>query len=197
MVKGESEYKSYYAKCFLGLFVAYRYQKLLQIHLTVNTFEVTIRRNTKGRHCNEDWKNDDDYVFEQSRYKSKCRASYQNWNTSLSYCDTKDKMAKAALRIEDRSKCPPPCRSAEKVSYEYGEVDIETDTTKSNHHESFSWTGFETLDLMNEDDNDTVTILVYLPSPMFKIILHKKAYDLQALIGNCGGYIGLILGTSL
>ena len=42
--------------------------------------------------------------------------------------------------------------------------------------------------------NDTFNLIVGLQSPKFKVIVHKKAYDLQTLVGNCGGYIGLILG---
>ena len=42
--------------------------------------------------------------------------------------------------------------------------------------------------------NDTFSINIALMSKKFKLITHKKAYDLQTLIGNCGGYIGLILG---
>ena len=51
--------------------------------------------------------------------------------------------------------------------------------------------------LLNSTNETTFATNLALNSFKFKVIIHKKAYDLQTLVGNCGGYIGLILGKLL
>ena len=64
--------------------------------LTINNFEVTIRRNTNTRPCNMDWLNDDQLVYQDFLSKgAKCRPPYKIWNTTFPVCDTMEKMAKA------------------------------------------------------------------------------------------------------
>ena len=41
---------------------------------------------------------------------------------------------------------------------------------------------------------DIFSIAPQIPVSRFKVIEQKQAYDLQNLIGNSGGYIGVFLG---
>ena len=145
----------------------------------IKLFEVTVRRNTRKAQCNEKWKRDDFEVFQKWIDKTKCKTPYQTWNTSYTFCDTKEKMAQANLNTDGRKNYLPPCQSVENAMYEY--IDFEPEMTNLTDSNFFM-------------ANDTFTIMGKVPINKFKAIVHKKAYDLQTLIGNCGGYIGLIVG---
>ena len=84
-----------------------------------------------------------------------------------------------------RTKYSEPCQSADKIVYEYQDADLE-DLKSTN--DSFFNTDFI-------GNNSTFKVAVFIQNNKFKVIFRKKAYDFQALVGNCGGYIGLILGT--
>ena len=156
--------------------------------LTINIFEITIRRNTRRNPCNEQWKMDDFEVFQKLVDKTRCKAPHQIWNTSYPVCDTKEKMAAVDLNFFVRRNYSPPCQSVEKVVYEYSEFEPEITTSMD-------------PDIMSSNlwvnDNNSFLLMANLQGDKFKAIVHKKAYDVQALIGNCGGYIGLILGKLL
>ena len=94
-------------------------------------------------------------------------------------------MSQANLEFSKGAKYPPPCQYVEKIIYDTDDFDLDMGKGMNNTfpHEDF-W----------GNANDSFNIMEALQSPKFKVILHKKAYDLQALVGNCGGYIGLILG---
>ena len=68
-----------------------------------------------------------------------------------------------------RNEYSKPCQSADKIVYEYQETYPKSST-------------------------DNFWIAAQMPISGFKLTEQKQAYDLQNLIGNSGGYIGLILG---
>ena len=153
--------------------------------IKITSLEVIKRRNT-GRHtCNENWRNDYFEVLERLIQKNKCRAPYQTLNPGHPICNDREKMSTANVNITDKTMFPPPCQHIEKISYDYDEYDTEDLDTDS---------PFSKVYLSKISINNTFTIAVGLLNSKFKLITHKKAYDFQTLIGNCGGYIGLILG---
>ena len=154
----------------------------------IKSLEVVLRRNTRKKPCNKNWRNDYLEILEESIKKKKCRAPYQIWNQEYPICDSKEKMANANFHIRDRDGYPPPCQHVEKTSYEFVEYDVEDLDPESS---------ISKLYLSHMTMNDTFSICVGLMNSKFKLIAHKQAYDFQTLIGNCGGYIGLILGKSL
>ena len=159
----------------------------------VKVVEAIIRRNTRPKPCNENWRGDDMDIFEKLMSINKCKAPYHTWNTKYPICDDKNKMAEANVYFDDRDKLSPPCQHIEKVLYDYQEYEFE---------DIFGTEGLSDIDLYDKDTyammnkNDTFSIKFALMSKKFKLITHKRAYDLQTLIGNCGGYIGLILGNT-
>ena len=68
-----------------------------------------------------------------------------------------------------------PCQSADKFVFDH--IDL---------YDSFSpWR-------MNE----SFSVFANMQVSRVKVIEQKRAYELQTLIGNSGGYIGLLLGTT-
>ena len=159
--------------------------------LKINDFEVTIRRNTNKNKCNNDWLNDDQLVYETFLSQGKkCRPPYQIWNATYPICDTAEKISKANFRFgRQRDKFEQPCQTAEKIVFEYQEMDL---THVSTNTEYFRETGLD--DYNNFLENGSFIISIQTLSNRFKVIQHVQKYDLQSLIGNSGGYIGLFLG---
>ena len=167
------------------------YQKHKGMTLKINDFEVTIRRNTNKNKCNNDWLNDDQLVYETFLSQGKkCRPPYQIWNATYPICDTAEKISKANFRFgRQRDKFEQPCQTAEKIVFEYQEMDL---THVSTNTEYFRETGLD--DYNNFLENGSFIISIQTLSNRFKVIQHVQKYDLQSLIGNSGGYIGLFLG---
>ena len=153
----------------------------------IKSLEVVLRRNTRKHPCNKNWRIDYLDILEESIKKKKCRAPYQIWIPEYPICDNMEKMAKANFHIRDRDDYPPPCQHIEKNSYDFEEYDVEDLDPSSPISKSY---------LSHMTTNDTFSVAVGLMNSKFKLITHKQAYDFQTLIGNCGGYIGLILGKS-
>ena len=151
----------------------------------IKSTEVILRRKSRYSSCNENWRNDDLEVFEKSIIKNKCRAPYQTWNPEHPICDQSEKMANANFDLGDRNEYPPPCQHVEKIAYDFVEYNMEDMDTPNEFLKS---------SLLSTSMNNTFSIAFALMTSKFKLVTHKKAYDFQTLIGNCGGYIGLILG---
>ena len=71
----------------------------------------------------------------------------------------------------------PPCQVVEKLQYTYEELDEET----SNENNSNSW----------------FDITLHFPGMSYKEIIQVQAFDIESMVGNMGGYIGLFVGVSL
>ena len=166
------------------------------IHLRINILEVAVRRNTKTRPCNEDWRMDDFRVFQQYIEKGvKCVSPYHQWNLSYPACDTMEKMSQAYFPLGDaRMKYKQPCKSAEKVVYEYSDLDFSNNTTTVTE-DWYIDVGISENDLpLFLNSSYFNYLVVQMKSNTLKVIEHKPAYDIQNFVGNSGGYVGLFLG---
>ena len=60
---------------------------------------------------------------------------------------------------------------------------------------------FQTQDIpMAKDDNDVPsnrTMYIIFKGTTYKEILHIRSFDIESLVGNMGGYIGLFLGFAV
>ena len=81
---------------------------------------------------------------------------------------------KIALPYKFRPQITEPCQSADKILF--GNADSYVQTNDGYSEDSFF-------------------IWIYMQVSSVKVIEQKRAYELQTLIGNSGGYIGLLLGT--
>ena len=69
---------------------------------------------------------------------------------------------------------PLPCQSIESLTYDY------TETKGNSHHKPSRF-----------------MVLVHFPNLKYRQIAHVQEYDIESLVGNIGGYIGLFLEYSL
>ena len=145
----------------------------------IDGVEVVKRRNKKSRPC-YDWSNFDASIIENQIKSVGCRASYQPTIADVPVCSSKDGTKNASQdRVKLEYGIEPPCKSMETIYYTYSEEDFSPE-----NKEDFS-------------ERDMVTIYIAPYNKKFKEILQTRAIDIQALIGNIGGYIGLFLGYSI
>jgi hypothetical protein len=147
--------------------------QVLKMVLRVNTIEVSQRRNSRKKKCNKNWKEYDLDVARHYLEKMECRPVYGIWDSSYPTCNSSDEM-KMALSLETRPQIMEPCQSADKIVFDH----VDKYITASAMFPA-----------------DSFLVVVVIQTSRIKVIEQKRAYELQTLIGNSGGYIGLILGT--
>ena len=79
----------------------------------------------------------------------------------------------------------PPCREIQKVDIDYSDAIYDNDLERSQIIQEFA------------DGNHFGIRLTYRYMKRFKEIKQTKAYTIQSLIGNAGGYVGLYLGYTV
>jgi len=97
-----------------------------------------------------------------------------------SYCCNKDQMEEIALI--DYDSLISPCQSIEKVIYEYEELDIIQD----------DW-----FELGKNKSERYMKIAFKFNDPSFMVIKQVRAFNIESLIGNSGGYVGGFTGFAL
>ena len=90
----------------------------------------------------------------------------------------------------------PPCQSIEKIFYSYDEKAQLDDIASKLKYYGKNWVN---LSGGKSDDQRRMMFQVMLTfqGSTYTEITQIKAYDVQTLIGNAGGYIGLFLGVAL
>ena len=143
------------------------------------------RRNKASVPCNEDWKHDDDIIYQNIFTQAGCRPSYwksKDLQTRLKNCTTKEELNgifNAAVNIKTSSQHPPPCNQIEKIIYFFDE---------------FNWLVDNWISEATNETEGMFEILLNFLDGTYMEIQHVKAYDGWSLVGNAGGYIGLFLG---
>ena len=140
---------------------------------TVSQVEVVKRRNKRTRSCVSNSIPFDDMLINDQIEKNGCRAPYQTSPKNFPLCGSKEGMAGASLDPVLMNEEVRPCTSIRNIIYSYDEHD-------------------------NDDKNsfwpEYLQIGLGLPIE-FKEIIQKREVDIQTVIGNAGGYVGLFLGN--
>ena len=102
------------------------------------------RRNKISKPCHDDWKHYDDVVLGEHTRKIGCRAPYQGTSKAVRLCSTKAEIKQSRFFLRsDLNGMLQPCKTLQKVRYEYSESDLST--TEWGDTNSF-WIGLKILD---------------------------------------------------
>ena len=149
----------------------------------VMTVEVIQFRQKNGKPCNPRWREDDIIIREKVISNAKCVPPYwknmTNVNTHYPKCSRKEEMRDIYDDIS-WDKLDTPCRIITKATH----FDSEFPTNRYDNK-------FE-----NKDPGKYFSARFYFPRPFFKEIRVVRSFDVETMIGNGGGYIGLCLGYS-
>ena len=142
----------------------------------ITSMEVLKRRNKRNAPCLLDWMHFDDVVLKKHLEGVGCRAPYLNSDTPQ--CTSKEKMSESLYEMTKvrRKYVPAPCQEMSNIE-----------------------STFEPLEFLNENqlNNTTPTNILNLKivyPNRIKRVTQSQSIDIQALIGNIGGYLGLFLG---
>ena len=154
--------------------------KIMEKQFWLDNLEVIRRRNTFKAPCYERSKNWDQYVISQILDKTGCR-SPQLFDKKLTNCKNNASMQKHNIVVdafgnpEFVEQFTEPCDEIQSISYNIEEFQKKPNTAL----------------------NSSTDILFLFKYGKYKDILHIQSFNVESLIGNMGGYIGLFLGFAI
>ena len=160
---------------------------------TLKSMEVLHRRNKANEPCKY-YSNYDDSFKSAMIERAKCRPPYWISKKNLSMCNDQHKMRLIAsdiytegIRGTKKSKyIAKPCVDMQKLLFSFDQNDITLDYLKA------------VSPRLDTSTNDSIMLFIIdFIEPNFKEIKQVKAFGIESLIGNVGGYIGLFLGFSI
>ena len=98
----------------------------------IRAVELVRKRDKQEKGCNEHWQDYDDWISRLHVKENKCRNVYQNdkeYGKPMTICNTQESIARSKfyMSIDERKKYAPPCKTMEKVNFEWLENLIEED----------------------------------------------------------------------
>ena len=156
------------------------------------SLEVLRRRNKMQARCNDGDNYDEEF---QAKLMQKVGCSPPYWipQQNMTQCKSKqdmkhfgkyvyDQVSGRFVNVKDNF---PPCLVLEKILFDYTENNVD-------------YTDLKLLEPRLEIPQNATLMMILLQflEPNFKEIKQVKAFGIESLVGNVGGYIGLFLGYS-
>ena len=135
----------------------------------ITAMEVIIRRNRPSSPCFIGWNHFDDSMFEKYNQESTCTVPYQKGNKLV--CNTSEEMA----------------------DWKYSMNELRNKYLSEPCHEMSNL--ISSMNIIEKSNETSPQLYVNYPDKI-KVITQHKSVDAQMLIGNIGGYIGLLLGNA-
>ena len=149
--------------------------------------EVYRHRNKLESPCH-DWNAYDDIIMRNIFSSVGCRPFYADPMGNFRNCTNKKEIKRIHEMTESKKKFYPPCIDLRKYR---SDVYIKNSNTIT---ENSTYPGMsEKLD----QAEDWFRVTVHIPEKDYKDIQQTKAYTIQSLIGNAGGYVGLFVGCAV
>ena len=156
----------------------------------VEMISVFRKRNTFHKECNKDWAGFDKMVFRDVIKTANCRPPHWNISSDYPICNSKEKMTNVTIpesaggKIASNTflkKFKGPCD---------GILEAKSKTLLERRRLTFGGS-------MSMDDVDSADLEFYFMNDEYKEIKYTREFDIESLIGNVGGYIGLFLGFAI
>ena len=139
------------------------------MYFKIQEVEILRRRNKRNDPCLPDTKSYDQMIFDDHANEVGCKAPFQNTSKSLPFCKSAEEMKKAFVDIMAQDKQIKACTSLADITFTYDEFDKK----------------------IKGDDWFHVAII---HPHQYKEIVMVRAVDIETVIANAGGCIGLFLG---
>ena len=146
---------------------------------TLKNIEVMQSRNTWKQVCLKGLPNIDKIVGKSYFAKlPTCQPPYSYTPSNRKRCNNKEDVKKwheatMFYHLSNNNLIDPPCRSLEKLEFDYNEYDYP------------------------EVEENYITISFYFVETKYRETLSIRAFDWHSLFGNIGGYVGMFLGYAL
>ena len=155
----------------------------------LSNMEVLRRRHKKGQEC-LDVENYDKAMMEDIAHNVGCRPHYWNISGVARVCNKQEEVQRFFTDFVNRfyrvqkakNDFPPPCLEIQRLRIDYSEENV-NEAYSNAYTPNGNGTWFE--------------VLFEIQTDTFKEIKQNRAYSIQSLIGNLGGYLGIFLGYAL
>ena len=149
----------------------------------IKKIEILRERNKRSKKCIENWNNDDEYILSRMSNEIGCKPIHWAVRTSLPTCTNTEILRNLSTKTPRyyTTYPEPPCQ---RVSHIYGEHE---------EHNSLS------DDFMSAAQNisGAYEIQMRFEEESYMLMEQTRSYDIQSLVGNAGGYLGLFLGYAV
>ena len=153
--------------------------KYVTMRFKIQKLEVMKHRKTRNYHCNMKMEKNDEIRIRNMLEDIECKPPWLKENEFVPVCKNKEKI-KAFLKLNP-TRYVPACQGIHKI--------LET------YHE------FEILEFWKQDWLNEVyslfEVMLEFQDGTYMEIRQIRAYPIQALVGDIGGYLGLFLGFAL
>ena len=141
----------------------------VKVRSEIRSMEILMRRETRNKRCTRKWRVYDELVLKKHIKINGCSPPYFRPYKNVDKCNAKEDIQKSKYDFHEiRSKYfPKPCQRISKIQ---------------THVTNFPSKGKFGFQIMYPEE--------------LKLITQSKEVDVHALIGNIGGYIGLLIGKS-
>ena len=168
------------ATCAKYSWKKHKLQEDYTMKFAIQNVIVLNRRNKRKFPCTEDWMHHDQVIRRNIMKEVGCQPPHWDRITDLPKCSSPKQM-KYFYELNVTSQYHP-CKQIKKVIYAYEELKYIEDNP-------LEWA---------KAPNDTIfKIMVEFKDSSFMEIMHVRAFDIESLIGNAGGYLGLFTGYAL
>ena len=158
-------------------------------YFLIDVIEVFRKRNTFRESCNKDWKMFDDTVMKEIIRMANCTPPHWKISSNYPICKGEKKMSNVFIPESIGNiastvflkKFPQPCD---------GILSATSNIISERRHLTFGG-------LIPTDGGNSAEVLFYFKNEQYKEIKYTRAFDFEGLIGNVGGYIGLLLGCAI
>ena len=154
----------------------------------LDIIEVFRHRSTAQKPCKETGTDDDDTIIHDVIKMANCKPPH--WNISMYYpiCNSKEKMKNVTIEMsifkhaspKFLKRFEPPCDGIQAATLNI--------LVEQRQNVSSLWT---TVFQLGEDSS---AVMFHFKNERYKEIKYTRAFDFGSLVGDVGGYIGLLLG---
>ena len=144
-------------------------------------------RNKSSEPC-RDWKDYDRLIMENIYSTVGCRPFYAHEMKNIANCTTKEEIKRIYDMADDRANLDSPCIELRK--YRADVITMGSNITKENEL-------YPGIEQKLRDLDGWFRVKIHFPENTHKDIWQMKAYTMQSLIGNVGGYVGIFIGYAL
>ena len=155
--------------------------------ISIGVNEVLRRRKSSKESCNPNSERSDEFLFRKVASTLNCRPSHWKNVNHPTICNNSD-----AMRIFNL---------AEKIFHDpdaLDQIDLPCDELIDVHSEKIYYPrgtfGVDKLKDNIELYDNTTRLMIFFDRSIYREITHYRDYNLEGLIGNGGGYVGLFLG---
>ena len=168
------------------------------MNFEIQNIVVMKRRNKAKKSCEAEWKQNDNLLIKKTLEDVNCSLPHWIMNLTLPLCK-EHQLRRLQSKFFQIQHNIPPCQSIEKIFYSYDEKAQLDNIAGKLSYLGENWVRISGGNSAegNVQRKSMFQVMLTFQGSTYTEITQIKAYDVQTLIGNAGGYVGLFLGVAL